>query len=82
MFEDIADWLADLALVHPKSTAQILDPLIRVEVQALHERYLPQIEEAKRLQAEADEKLAKVREQAAQLAEAAEPPKKKPKGAG
>ncbi len=31
VFNDVAEMLADLALVHPRSTAQILDPLIRAE---------------------------------------------------
>ncbi len=66
--EDIAEMLSDLSLVHPKSTAQILDPLIREEVVELHRRYLPKILEAKAVQTTAEEALKKIQEEAEKLA--------------
>jgi hypothetical protein len=78
IFKDLADMLSDLALVHPKVTAQILDPLIRAEVTELHALYLPKITEAKRVQKENEERLQKVRDEAAKLTE--QPVKKSKRG--
>jgi FtsZ-binding cell division protein ZapB len=68
VFGDVADKLADLALVYPKTTAQVLDPLIRAEVEALHEKYKPLIEEAKAALRVQQEALDKARQKAEQLA--------------
>lgn len=80
VFEDIADMLSDLSLVYPQSTAQILDPLIRAEVEELHEKYLPKIEEAKAAKAIAEEKLQKIREEAQRIANDEKGPKKPKRG--
>ena len=76
---DVADMLSDLALVHPKSTAQILDPLIRGEVEELHKKYLPKIEEAKAVQAAADAKLKQIQKEVEQIATEQSETTKKPK---
>ena len=78
MFTDVAMMLSDLAIVHPKSTAQLLDPLIRAEITELHERYLPQIKAAKKAHEEAEEKLTKLRQEAQKIE--SEPPKKPKRG--
>lgn len=74
--EDLAEMLSDLSLVHPKSTAQILDPLIRAEVEELHKKHLPKIEEAKATRAAAEEQMLRIRQDAERLANE---PEQKPK---
>lgn len=77
VFEDLAEMLSDLSLVHPKSTAQILDPLIRAEVEDLHEKYRPQIEKAKAAKKTADEQLQRIKDEAERIANQQPEPKKK-----
>lgn len=74
--DDLAAMLSELSLVHPKSTAQILDPLIREEVQRLYELYLPKITEAKAVKAAADENLKRIQDEAQKMATEPPAPKK------
>jgi len=82
VFGDIADMLADLSLVHPKSTAQICDPLLRAEITELHERYREQIDAAKAARLAHEQALEKARQDALRIATEApaaprpQPPKK------
>lgn len=77
VFEDIAAMLADLALVHPKSTAQLCDPLLRPEITELHKKYKLQIDAAKAAQAEAQRAIEQARSEAVQIA--SEQQSRKPK---
>jgi hypothetical protein len=64
LFTDLADMIADLALVLPKSSAQITEPLLRPDIEAMHRKYKAQIEKAKAAQAAAEEALKEAREEA------------------
>lgn len=76
LFEDLADLLSDLSLVLPKTIAQIVDPLLRPEIELLHERYKAQIETVKAAQKAAEDALAKARIEAAQIDQPKPTPKR------
>lgn len=77
VFDDIAEMLADLSLVHPKSTAQILDPLIRPEVEELHRKFKHLIDEARATEAARVAENKRLRDAAAKLVTEPKPTRKK-----
>lgn len=79
--DDLAEKLSDLSLVHPKKTAQILDPLIRAEIEKLHEDYRPQIEAAKAADEVHKQELQRIKAEAEKQAAQEGVPKKPKRGA-
>lgn len=64
---ELAEMLSDLALVHPKTTAQILDEIALADVRELHSTYRPLIEKALATSQSAQAALQKLQEEAALL---------------
>lgn len=64
---EMAELLSDLALVHPKTTAQILDQLALIDVRELHGRYKKLIDDAKATSENAEAKLKQLRDAAARI---------------
>jgi hypothetical protein len=69
---ELKELLSDLALVYPKSTAQILDQIALAEVRELHAAYKPLIDKAKATNESAAAALQKLQEEAARLAQRTE----------
>ena len=66
--DDLAEMLSDLVKVIDKTTALILDPLIRPEVERLHKLHQPQIQKVKAATAALEEAMKKAAEEAAEVA--------------
>jgi hypothetical protein len=64
---ELKQLLSDLALVHPKTTAQLLDQFALIEVRELHARFKPLIDKAKATSANAEATLQKLADEAAKL---------------